>query len=767
MLTEKNQIQHDTIPYAYPVAYALKGSSMSNADLRFLVNRVRAACREKNIPILCEVYDGQWQNFITSSSSGHHLMKLHARNTWNRIAGMSKEKVLEEMYNASAVRTWDMDLLSSNRRLLVNETLDLANISVWKDRGGALFTESRGGTSFNEPVITKFVSVTETTRPDLFPLDAEERETAVVTQIAEEHAYCMKSREGNSGKDDGDEVLTESVMVETLNRNAHAEDVVSNLKNEKKKKMRGLQPGERDLLCLLDKDMVKDILKSEESENNADDSEGELLSNVLLDPRCELLVDIHAHLIYNNEDKWRKKTFSDIYPGLLTSGQKLMSECTVAELKTISGVLEHHTKRRWFNAGVLKSVNINAIVRAFGGTCTVPEESTRKTSNVILFSPEKLYILARDYMKRGTYEKIRLTVALGSVVVPYEHKLWLRKSTVILDAAVPGSETVQLFSYPERDEISGELLFRTFDYTHILTNMRSHILSRGYDFCGKLPFEHLVANSQILSRYMVDYKMDIQNAFAAEKVFGEAVEVYMNDNGFEEAGHFIKIVRMWHEACDKRGIPAEERVRRLLKMYTFLTSGINFTSVPFQYKGRYIKGMTWQTFEAILQNISTRIQLYECAHDRTYNTRAVSTLANESFFSDLVQLEREGKGYPKACNIGRVMGEVVLLNHYKHKCDKNYSLGATKKRKYPVHHALEDKARYNSETVDSHVGMYRDHYFDYPDLHKSNRVRKRDITTGLQSLRSVSSIRTKFYKTDESQILAEVRAGNKPKGFVV
>ena len=136
----------------------------------------------------------------------------------------------------------------------------------------------------------------------------------------------------------------------------------------------------------------------------------------------------------------------------------------------------------------------------------------------------------------------------------------------------------------------------------------------------------------------------------------------MEKNGFSNTAHFINLVQCWHEVCDKRGISADERVRRLCKMYQHLTSGINFTSVPFQYEGRYIRGMTWQTFEAILQNISTCIQLYQFAKGTTYNSRAVSTLANESFFSDLVQLEKEGKGYPKACNVGRVMGKVVLLN---------------------------------------------------------------------------------------------------------
>ena len=75
-------------------------------------------------------------------------------------------------------------------------------------------------------------------------------------------------------------------------------------------------------------------------------------------------------------------------------------------------------------------------------------------------------------------------------------------------------------------------------------------------------------------------------------------------------------------------------------MYEFLTADVNFMSVPFQYDGQYIKGMSWQTYEAILQNISTHIQLYSFTKGGTYNSRAVSTLANESFFADLVQLEK-------------------------------------------------------------------------------------------------------------------------------
>ena len=126
-----------------------------------------------------------------------------------------------------------------------------------------------------------------------------------------------------------------------------------------------LQSGERDLLILLDKDLVTEILKTEDENDENDNSrhtEGELLSSVVLDLRWELLFDIHAHLIYNNKQKWVNKTPADFYSSLLMSGEALMSECTVAELKTICGVIEHHTKRSWFKSGTLKSVIVNTIV---------------------------------------------------------------------------------------------------------------------------------------------------------------------------------------------------------------------------------------------------------------------------------------------------------------------------------------------------------------------------------------------------------------------
>ena len=168
----------------------------------------------------------------------------------------------------------------------------------------------------------------------------------------------------------------------------------------------------------------------------------------------------------------------------------------------------------------------------------------------------------------------------------------------------------------------------------------------------------------------------------------------MEQQGFSETANFIWLVRNWHDACNKRGLSADTHVHYLSEMHEFLTKGMNFNCVPFQYPNRYIRGMTWQTYEALLQNISTCIQLYYLSQSLTYNARSVSTLSNESFFADLVRYDKESHGYPKGVNVRKVFGRVVLINYFKHKRDRNYFLSATVKSKYEVKLAEHNYRRF-------------------------------------------------------------------------
>ena len=197
----------------------------------------------------------------------------------------------------------------------------------------------------------------------------------------------------------------------------------------------------------------------------------------------------------------------------------------------------------------------------------------------------------------------------------------------------------------------------------------------------------------------------------------------------------------------------------LYDMFTFLTEGINFNSFPFPRIGRYWKGMPIQTYEALLQNICTRMQLYMYANNRTYNCQAISTLANESFFSNLGRLDKESHAYPKACNISKIFGCVVTLNFYKHMPDENWFLTAMHKGTYPEH-----LAEHYTKDLSEQEGFYWNHFFDFPDKHNSQRCRRCDISTGTQPLRFAGGVR-KLFCGDESWILPEERAGLAPKGM--
>ena len=122
--------------------------------------------------------------------------------------------------------------------------------------------------------------------------------------------------------------------------------------------------------------------------------------------------------------------------------------------------------------------------------------------------------------------------------------------------------------------------------------------------------------------------------------------------------------------------------------------------------------MPIQTFEAILQNISTRIQLYQFAHGGNHNVRSISTLSNESFFSDLTRFDTEGHGYSKACNVPKVMGQAVTVNYFKHNPEKSFTLHPMMKGTYPVHLHEDDQSHTEVESAQVHGGMFCDHYFD-------------------------------------------------------
>ena len=196
MLMDKDRKQNNNVPYSYPVAYALKGSSMTNTHLQFLVEKVRDKLCERKIPILCEAYDGQWHKFITEDKNGNSLTKLHRHENWNRVAAMSKEKCIREIGALSVVKKSTHEILN-NTQMEKSSKKTLNEIVLEKGSNNQLYVSTREGK------MKHIHSVHPISRPDLFT-------KSEITESAprQPNAYVLEE-EKYVRKDDGFKVKKE------------------------------------------------------------------------------------------------------------------------------------------------------------------------------------------------------------------------------------------------------------------------------------------------------------------------------------------------------------------------------------------------------------------------------------------------------------------------------------------------------------------------------------------------------------------------------
>ena len=164
-------------------------------------------------------------------------------------------------------------------------------------------------------------------------------------------------------------------------RNEEVDSRVQSTKKKcgKRKKEISIKEREENILHLPDSATVGQIVDDLDETQTPDDATStDFLLYVLLDERCLLLQDILAQLQYFDGTKWGTTSKEDLYLGLLTSTDDLMSRCTLKDLKIICKTLEHHTERSWFELAGLKSIHVNRIIRAFGGTNLMSDQMNRK-----------------------------------------------------------------------------------------------------------------------------------------------------------------------------------------------------------------------------------------------------------------------------------------------------------------------------------------------------------------------------------------------------
>lgn len=703
MLSCKDRMQEKNVPNSAPLCYHMKGKHFSMATARELVEKVRDKLKENEVNVLCENYDGQFHSVIVRSIDGDPLTLIQVQKVvWSTVALRSKDFVLSLMLDTNSLSNSDLDILRVARCLPEGKTY-YTNLCVEKYCNPMRITiGSRGGPNFKGGVADKFKFVPVT--------------SAEIVRYTEEVVARRKQAK------------------------------IYGLKNDERNILSAIHP---DLLEDVDVDIFDDYVEElEEDElpdlNDRSNPLKDVLSNehfLLLEHMLQALKDFHP--------KWHNKTINDLYPDLLTNANKLNQDCTKNDLEVMAKVLSAYTPdRTWYVSSKRKAYNVNLVAAAFESTIRVADVSKRRKK----FTPQSLLQLCRKELMKTSYPALSLKVSYANILHDEKMRQWKIKATVPMNVEIPfRDERMDLFAYPEFSVKRGQIECRSFDPVHLLTKVRGHLIKSGYSYTSREAFRELATKRpDILSRSIVFDHIDPQNAFIAERVISERVERELRSMGHTSTADFLYKFRFFFRSTNDRGMSADERVCWLYTLHQFLLENTSFDTYPPKHT-QYVNGMPIQTFEGILQLISTRISLYGLAEGKTYNVRSCTTLPVESKFSDITRLDREGHLYPKACNMSKLIGRAVTVNYIKHNPQKAYEICTSNKSAYPVHLAEDDRQRWETEDEHNFDGVYKDHYFDYIDEHCSHRVRRTDVTTGINPMRNVQGVR-QWFRSDESKI---------------
>ena len=168
MLSDHNQHHEEFLPYSLPLGYAMKGKRLNNTELRHRVNSMCNELKRRGVPILCEVYDGQWQNLCMQTQNGLPLNELRLiKPTWQRVVRLTKDKCLEQLILGAKIKASDQESMAKEQNLATGER-NYYNLHIERDSNTSLVVTLRGGSTFSKPAIKYAHSITQQSQPDLW-----------------------------------------------------------------------------------------------------------------------------------------------------------------------------------------------------------------------------------------------------------------------------------------------------------------------------------------------------------------------------------------------------------------------------------------------------------------------------------------------------------------------------------------------------------------------------------------------------------------------
>ena len=131
LATDCDRIIQPGIPPHIPLAYGLRGPSLSMKTMHAMVNDIRTELHERNTSVLCEVYDGQFHDIIVRDQNDNPLTRLQlARKLFSDcMENFDKSELIGSLMPYSQIGVEDLNTIMHST-FRHEKTLELDTVTI-------------------------------------------------------------------------------------------------------------------------------------------------------------------------------------------------------------------------------------------------------------------------------------------------------------------------------------------------------------------------------------------------------------------------------------------------------------------------------------------------------------------------------------------------------------------------------------------------------------------------------------------------------------
>ena len=494
--TDSDRILKPGIPPHIPIAYGLRGHSMSNDIVRNMRNDIRNELKLRNTSVLCEVYDGQFHDLIVRSDCGKPLTRIqHTKDFFREtLENYDKDTLLTNILPYSTINPSDLDAIQNTqfRHHVVTKlntvTLECKRIvNAEKDNFiRQIFIESnpKGNFSMQDVVTNHRTSIWN--RYLGYKTGNKLNENCIDQKLSQ-NELCDLIKGTKLHRRISSQSVTEQISINSDSDESSDPDYIPN------EIMSEFSDNEED-----DYIAVSEIATHNISTISSSSSGHSCIRNIL----DELKKIVNKH-------NWSLETIDTTLDKYFKSKVGL-EKLFIYEMDVINGEIHKYFGKYLFKKSDNKRTRVKKMFEQLKQMPQLLTYTTSDEESVDYAQPKTLFKIYKTYITKSKYPKEYLA-AVYCKINHYENVMkWEKHSKIAIKFDMPWVESEHIiFNYPDYSVTRNQMEMRTFDYTHILNNLRFHICNRGFEDIRTEAFLHVSdIDHEVLPRAIVEDKMD-------------------------------------------------------------------------------------------------------------------------------------------------------------------------------------------------------------------------------------------------------------------